>query len=84
MGLMDRRPLDVRPWPKDDPVSQLVWLATSGAEPWIPTLTELDELAADRRDRVNPNPRQFPGIVPAPINSPRDVREPVHEITTTE
>jgi hypothetical protein len=82
MGLMDRRPLDVRPWPKDDPVSRLIWLATSDAAPWIPTLAQLDELAAERRERMNPSPRQFPGIVPALINSPGDIREPVHEITT--
>jgi hypothetical protein len=28
---------DRRPWPTDDPLAELVWLATSDAEPWLPT-----------------------------------------------
>jgi hypothetical protein len=78
---LGREPIDGRPGPAE-PVAQLVWLASGDVEVWIPTLAELDELAADRRERMNPNPRRVPGIVPAPINSPNVIRKPVYEITT--
>jgi hypothetical protein len=29
---------DRRPWPADDPVAQLVWLAIGAAKPWVPTV----------------------------------------------
>ena len=34
--LSDAPQADPRPWPQD-PISQLVWLATSEAQPWVPT-----------------------------------------------
>jgi hypothetical protein len=47
---------DPRPWPTDDPIAQLVWLATSGAEAWVPTLDELRALREKRIDeRRHPN-----------------------------
>ncbi len=42
-------PPDPRPWPAD-PVEQLVWLVTSGAEAWVPTIRQLDELKQQRLD----------------------------------
>jgi hypothetical protein len=54
------------PWPSD-PVQLLLWLVTSlpaaarqPAHVWIPTLTEIDELFAERRDRDNPTPDSQP------------------------
>lgn len=41
------------PWPTD-PVRLLIWLATSRAQPWIPTSEQLHEHWADRRRRANP------------------------------
>jgi hypothetical protein len=69
------------PWPVDR-TELMLWLATSDVEPWIPTTTELDELHAERRNRMNPNPRVLPGIRDVPIN--QAIRHPVHQITTTE
>lgn len=54
------------PWPAD-PIEQLVWLCTSGAEPWIPTLAQFDELGRQRRARVNP----APAVEPRRPNKPR-------------
>jgi hypothetical protein len=44
---------DPRPWPQD-PVEQLVWLAASEAQPWVPTSTDLNWLHAERRKRADP------------------------------
>ncbi|WCS20127.1 hypothetical protein MML61_10120 [Mycobacterium marinum] len=45
-----------QPWPKD-PVAQLVWIVTSGAQPWTPTTSQLNELWAKRREtRAHPQP----------------------------
>jgi hypothetical protein len=43
------------PWPAD-PVEQLVWLCTSDAQPWLPTLSDLHALHAEQRKRRNPPP----------------------------
>lgn len=48
---------DRRPWPLD-PIEQLVWLSTSNAEVWLPTLAELDALRERRQAHVNPQPKQ--------------------------
>ena len=46
---------DPRPYP-EDPLAQLVWLATSGAEIWTPTRRELRELRAQKIQAVaHPN-----------------------------
>ncbi|MEN4399375.1 hypothetical protein ACNQR7_26965 [Mycolicibacterium senegalense] len=51
---LDGRPDDpAEPWPQD-PVQLLIWLVTSNAEPWIPTLKQLQRLWAERADRQNP------------------------------
>jgi hypothetical protein len=76
---LDTRPVDGRPWPSE-PVQQLVWLASGNAEPWVPTLGELDALAVERKTAANPNPRVYPGITPAPINSPRVINKPIHQV----
>jgi hypothetical protein len=78
---MDGTLNDLRPWPGTDAVADQVWLSTS-AKPWIPTLKQLDELHAERRNRLNPSPRVIPGIHDVPINEA--IRRPVHAITTTE
>ena len=45
----------LQPWPAD-PIEQLVWMCTSGAEVWCPTIRQLDELKAKRmRDRAHPD-----------------------------
>jgi hypothetical protein len=44
-----------QPWPAD-PVGQLVWLATSGAKAWIPTIHDLNKLWEARRRRANGTP----------------------------
>lgn len=45
----------LQPWP-EDPVEQLVWLCSSGAEVWCPTTRQLDELKAQRqRARAHPD-----------------------------
>ena len=50
------------PWPTE-PVPLLIWLATSDAEPWIPTRNQLQELWAERANRANPNPVIVPGFI---------------------
>ncbi|WP_407686008.1 hypothetical protein [Mycobacterium sp. HUMS_1102779] len=56
------------PWPTD-PIELLLWLVTSGAKAWIPTLADLDQLRADRNARANPKPNTpVPGIRKPPIN----------------
>jgi hypothetical protein len=76
---LDRSPIDSRPWPLGDDVAELVWLSDSAAEPWIPRLAELDRLQRDRREAANPNPKQVAGLVPAPINSTKNLRRPAYE-----
>jgi hypothetical protein len=71
---------DLRPWPGTDDIADLVWLSASDAEPWIPTVKQLEQLHAERRDRLNPNPTVLPGIRDVTIN--QAIRHPVHEITT--
>jgi hypothetical protein len=39
---------DPRPWPKDS-LEQLIWLAASEAQPWVPTSADLSQLHAQRR-----------------------------------
>lgn len=46
---------DRRPWPAD-PIEQLVWLVVSDAHPWIPTITELEKLWAERKAHLDPTP----------------------------
>jgi hypothetical protein len=55
------------PWPTD-PTELLLWLATSDAEPWIPTTRELDALTAQRRRTANPNPKNFGGFIPTSLS----------------
>lgn len=43
---------DPRPWPPD-PVEQLVWLCTSAAQAWVPTIAELEQLGRERLQRIN-------------------------------
>lgn len=51
---LDGSVIERRPWPLDDPVAELLWLSQSPAEPWIPTLRQLDQLHAQRqRDSVD-------------------------------
>jgi len=45
-----------RPWP-EDPVAQLVWMVTSEAQPWLPTIGQVKELHAERHRRLNPPPK---------------------------
>ena len=45
-------PPDRRPWPEDS-AAQLVWLVTSDAKPWLPTIAQVKELHAQRRARLN-------------------------------
>ncbi len=59
---------DPRPWPTDDPIAQLVWLATSGAKLWVPTLKQLHEL---REQRINA--ARHPNSVPAQARSERQL-----------
>jgi hypothetical protein len=44
---------DPRPWPQE-PIEQIVWMCTSDAQPWVPTLSELNELNQQRTARLNP------------------------------
>jgi hypothetical protein len=43
----------IEPWPSD-PTALLVWLVTSGADPWIPTTAQLRQLWKQRQARLNP------------------------------
>lgn len=54
------------PWPADD-IEYLIWLCTSAADPWVPTLAELAALRAGRAPeltdtRPSPFPRTSNGI----------------------
>ena len=51
---------DPRPWPTSDPVQMLIWLSTSGAQPWVPTRRQLENLRAERHRRLNPAPKRKP------------------------
>jgi hypothetical protein len=41
----------LEPWPSDSGPELLIWLVTSGAEVWIPTLPQIDELFAELKER---------------------------------
>jgi hypothetical protein len=71
------------PWPAE-PAQLLLWLVTSTAQPWVPTIPQLERLWDRRRNLANPNPRIAKGIRDAPINSPIQRRRPVYEITALE
>jgi hypothetical protein len=73
----DGRNHKYEPWPSD-PTELLLWLATSSAQPWIPTSGQLDALNRARRDRMNPDPRVLPGIRDVPITEA--IRHPVHQV----
>jgi hypothetical protein len=53
----ERRP---QPWP-EDPIGELVWMSTSGAQPWVPTLRQLEALWTRRRATANPAPKVIHG-----------------------
>jgi hypothetical protein len=55
--LIQGEPQDPRPWPKE-PVAQLVWLVQGSAEPWLPTIREINQLRADERPTQNPTPAE--------------------------
>jgi hypothetical protein len=74
---VDGRTHRYEPWPSD-PAERLLYLATSSAEPWIPTSGELDALNRERRDRMNPLPKK-PKSKP---QAPQYRGIPAHEITT--
>lgn len=61
----------LEPWPTDS-TQLLLWLATSAARAWVPTLPELDELHRRRVAKANPTPTVMPGIR-RPINQPSRV-----------
>lgn len=46
------------PWPTDDGPQFLLWAIRSGAELWIPTLRQIDQLFRDLRQRDNPDSDQ--------------------------
>lgn len=79
---------DRRPWPTDDPIAQLVWLATSDAEPWLPTATALRELRAKRQARLRKDgpkpqpPRKEPGLLNKPIPAQERVAPAWHAVPT--
>jgi hypothetical protein len=75
---MDGALNDLRPWPVDDYTAELVWLSASDAEPWIPTVKQLEQLQAERRHRMNPNPTVLPGIRDVTINEA--IRNPIHQV----
>jgi hypothetical protein len=62
---MQGAPSDRRPWPIDA-LEQLVWLAQSDAEVWLPTAPELAALHAERHDRANPMPDKAEPKPPRP------------------
>lgn len=57
---MQGSPPERRPWPADE-LEQLVWFVNSSAEVWLPTSSELSELHAARRERLNPPAAFEPG-----------------------
>jgi hypothetical protein len=52
-GSKDRQ----EPWPADGGPELLIWLLKSSAQPWIPSLPELDALFRELRERANPDPQ---------------------------
>lgn len=58
-------PARYEPWPSQQP-QLLLWLATSAAEPWVPTHGQLQQLWAQRAKKANPMPRQSGGPVQQP------------------
>ncbi|WP_461479845.1 hypothetical protein [Mycobacterium sp. HUMS_1102779] len=61
----------LEPWPEHEYSAQmLAWLVTSAAEPWVPTLRELQQQREQRRRDANPNPTVIEGIRSAPLNAP--------------
>lgn len=43
------------PWPRE-PIEQMIWLTSSNAKPWVPTLDQLNAVFTERHKRANPNP----------------------------
>lgn len=63
-GRVDR----LEPWPEGS-MQQFIWLVTSPAELWIPTVPELQSLWRRRRDRINETPKPLtarPDKIPTP------------------
>jgi hypothetical protein len=54
---------DPRPWPSDE-TERLIWLATSGANPWIPTTQQLNRLNKERAAQRNAAPDDRDSIAP--------------------
>lgn len=50
---------DPRPWPTNDKVEQLIWLATH-CQLWIPTRSDLSELQRELHQKNNPEPVEEP------------------------
>jgi hypothetical protein len=79
---------DRRPWPIDDPITQLVWLVTSGAEPWLPTTKDLAALRAKRQARLRKDgpkpqpPRKEPGLLNKPIPAHDRIAPALHAVQT--
>lgn len=71
---LDGRPHRYEPWPAQYP-QLLLWLATSEAEPWIPTTLQLEQLRADRLKRLDPTPKQVVGPNPS-TRTPRTLGKP--------
>ncbi|MGH3968898.1 MAG: hypothetical protein ACRDTV_12490 [Mycobacterium sp.] len=57
----------LEPWPEDN-AGLLLWLVTSPAQAWIPTLPQLDQLRTKRIARSNPMPKVIAGVRKPPIN----------------
>ncbi|MCV7088886.1 hypothetical protein [Mycobacterium interjectum] len=75
-------PPDRRPWPTD-PIEQLVWLLSSTAKPWVPTLAQLYRLNEDRRKRANPTPNPTPKPLPR-WQAPTALNTPIPKLTAKE
>lgn len=63
-------PPERRPWPTNDPLAQLVWLSTSAAKVWVPTLGDLEALRERRQAQANPTPVVVPGRHDRVVNKP--------------
>lgn len=62
---------DPRPWPLGpDPLEQLVWLAASNAQPWVPTVDQLRTLARTRATKLNESAEHLVGA----DNTPARIR----------
>lgn len=62
-----------RPWPVNDATAQLIWLSTSAADVWLPTLQDLEELENELRRKRNPTPAVIPGRSDKPTRKRRPV-----------